>query len=320
MSDIFTHSVTTEKKPWTHLNFGDRNGKDFSFGIISDRTGRPTPGVFEGAIEKFNRMRPDFVISVGDFIEGGCMEDFSASFLQKQWDYIKPEIEKSVQPFFYVAGNHDYAPPGAMAHSCDLWNSMFGVSYYYFIYKETLFICLNSSYAASGIGEEQLQWALKVIKENVDVRWTFVFLHKPACWLEEEFAQIEEALYERNYTVISGDKHAYTKYVRNGRKYFMLGTSGGGDTIVAQGKRGVNWGEFDHITWVSMCGDRPEFTNIALDGIYDENVVTTEKITWLTAKYFRANKKITPEEAARLRAKGIDIEEPEFVFSGGYNW
>ena len=56
MSDIFTHSVTTEKKPWTHLNFGDRGGKDFSFGIISDRTGRPTPGVFEGAIEK---IQPD---------------------------------------------------------------------------------------------------------------------------------------------------------------------------------------------------------------------------------------------------------------------
>ena len=317
MNKLFTHGVDTEKKPWTHLNFGDRPGMDFSFGIISDRTGRPTPGVFEGAIEKFNRMRPDFVISVGDFIEGGCMEDSSAPFLQKQWDYIKPEIEKSIQPFFYVAGNHDFAPPvpnshGSVSATKELWDNQFGVSYYYFIYKETLFICLNSSYAVSGFGEEQLQWALKVIKENVDVRWTFVFLHKPACWLQEEFSQIEEALYERNYTVISGDKHAYTKYVRNGRKYFMLGTSGGGDVQVAQGKRGVHFGEFDHITWVSMCGDRPEFTNIALDGIYDENVVTTEKITWLTAKYFRANKKISPEEAERLRGKGIDIEETLF--------
>ena len=92
----------------------------------------------------------------------------------------------------------------------------------------------------------------------------------------------------------------------------MLGTTGGGDTLVAQGQRGVHFGEFDHITWVSMCGERPEFTNIALDGIYDENVVTTEKITWLTAKYFRANKKISPAEADRLREMGIDIEETEF--------
>lgn len=312
MNDKFSHSVTTEKKPWTHLDFGDRQGMDFSFGIIADRTGRPTSGIFEGAIRTFNRMRPEFVISVGDFIEGVCMEDFSEAFLQKQWDYIKPEIEKCVPPFFYVAGNHDYAPPGTNSCSSAVWNRMFGVSYYYFIYKNVLFLCLNSNYAPSGLGEEQLQWALQVLKEKCDVRWTFVFLHQPGRWLEEEFAKIEDALYERNYTVISGDMHHYTKYVRHGRKYFMLGTTGGGDCLVAQGKRGVHFGEFDHITWVSMCGDQPEFTNIAVSGIYDEDVVTTEKITWLTPKYFRANKKISPDEAERLRSQGIFIEETEF--------
>lgn len=312
--DIFRHSVATEKKPWTHLDFGDRaGGNDFCFGIISDRTGRPRPGVFEKAITTMNRMRPEFVISVGDFIEGGCMEDWSGPFLQKQWDAIKPEIEKCVPPFFYVAGNHDFAPPEPGVEQKKLWDNMFGVSYYYFIYKNTLFLCLNSNYAPSGFGEEQIEWALQVIKEKCpDVRWTFIFLHQPTRWLTDEFARIENALYERNYTVISGDKHQYTKYVRNGRKYFMLGTTGGGDTLVAQGQRGVHFGEFDHITWVSMCGERPEFTNIALDGIYDENVVTTEKITWLTAKYFRANQKISPAEAERLRALGIDIEETEF--------
>ena len=52
----FYHEVATEEKPWTHLNFGDRSGQDFCFGIVSDRSGRPQPGVFEGAIEKLNRM------------------------------------------------------------------------------------------------------------------------------------------------------------------------------------------------------------------------------------------------------------------------
>lgn len=312
-SSFFQHDVATEKKPWTHLDFGSRgDGEDFSFGIVSDRTGRPRPGVFENAIATFNRMRPDFVISVGDFIEGVCMEDFSAPFLQKQWDFIKPEIEKSIPPFFYVAGNHDFAPAGSKSRSNELWDNMFGVSYYSFVYKNTLFLCMNSNYAPSGFGKEQIDWALDVIKKNSDVRWTFVFLHQPARWLEEEFQVIEDALYERNYTVISGDHHQYTKYVRNGRKYFRLGTTGGGDTLVAQGQRGVHFGEFDHLTWVSMCGSHPEFTVIAQSGIYDEDVVTTEKITWLTAKYFRANKKISSGEAERLRAKGIGIEETQF--------
>ena len=123
---------------------------------------------------------------------------------------------------------------------------------------------------------------------------------------------LEEVLYDRNYTVFAGHYHRYTKYVRNGRKYFMLGTTGGGDVRVSQGQRGVPFGEFDHITWVSMAGDHPEFTNIALDGIHDENVVTTEKITWLTPTYFRANKKISPEEAEKLRRQGIFIEETLF--------
>lgn len=309
----FSHEVATVQKPWTHLNFGDRgDGLDFCFGIVADRTGRARPGVFEGAIDKLNRMRPEFVMSVGDFIPGFCMEDFSDAFLEKQWAEVNPMIEKCIPPFFYVVGNHDYAPENGSHPNAALWKKMFGVSYYYFIYKKTLFLCLNTVEDTSGLGEKQTQWALEVLKKHTDVRWTFVFMHQPAIWHTPDFAKIEDALYERNYTVFAGDLHAYTKYIRNGRKYMMLGTTGGGDVRVAQGQRGVHFGEFDHITWVSMCGDRPDFTHIALDGIYDENVVTTEKITWLTAKYFRANKKLPAGEAERLRALGIDIEESEF--------
>ena len=81
---------------------------------------------------------------------------------------------------------------------------------------------------------------------------------------------------------------------------------------MGQGPRGMHCGEFDHITWGSMCGDKLSFTNIAMDGIYDEDVVTKEKITWLTAHYFRGNKKISHKEAQRLRNMGIEIEETEF--------
>ncbi len=320
MSSNFYHEVTTEKKPWTHLNFGDRgDGLDFCFGIVSDRAGRPRPGVFEKAIEHFNRLHPDFVMSVGDFVEGVSVEDQSVAFLKRQWRRIKPEIEKSAQPFFYVAGNHDYSPPEhnfplveAHERQSKIWNDMFGVSYYFFIYKNTLFLCLNSQIAETGLGWEQTKWAIDVLKRYANVRWTFVFLHSPYYWDTDEFKALEKELYERNYTVFTGDLHQYTKYVRYGRKYFMLGMTGCGEVLVGQGPRGVHFGEFDHITWVSMFGNRPAFTNLALDGIYDEDVVTTEKITWLTAKYFRGNKKISHKEALRLRKLGIDIEETEF--------
>ena len=308
--DFFEHSVTTARKPWSHLNFGDRHGgEDFCFGIISDRTGRPTPGVFEKGIATMNRMRPDFVMSVGDYIEGFCIEDFTAPFIEKQWDNVIGMIDKCIPPFFYVTGNHDYA---YNLPSREVWLSRFGVTHYFFVYKNTLFICLNTSETADGIGKEQIDWTIGVLKKYTSVRWTFLFMHQPMAWLTEDFACLEEELYDRNYTVFAGDRHKYTKYVRNGRKYIMLGTTGGGDCRVGQGQRGVPFGEFDHVTWVSMAGNKPEITNIAISGIYDEDVVTTEKITWLTAEYFRANKKISPEKANELRDKGIFIEETIF--------
>ena len=314
----FQHDVKTEIKPWTHLNFGNRGeGEDFCFGIVSDRAGRPRPGVFEGALQIFNRMRPEFVMSVGDYIEGVSVEDYSEPFLRKQWNYILPEIRKCIPPFFFVAGNHDYDSPkeyfpGMHKITKGLWDEFFGVDYYSFIYKKVLFLCLNTNAAEKGLGALQTEWALKTIAEHSDVRWTFVFMHSPYFWDSEDFGKLEDALYERNYTVFAGDIHQYTKYVRNGRKYMMLGFTGCGEGRVGQGPLGVHFGEFDHVTWVSMCGEKPEFTHLALEGVYDENVVTTDSITWLTANYFRANKKIPQEEYDHLQTIGIEIERPEF--------
>lgn len=313
--DWFQHNVTTEKKPWTHNNFGDRgNGMDFSFAIVADRSGRPRDGVFESAIDKLNKMRPDFVMSVGDFINGINMERQDEEFIRGQWKEVLDITDKSIPPFFFVVGNHDIMTPndqfpGVHEKMKAIWESYFGVTDYYFIYKNTLFLCMNSmSIKYNGFTPAQIDWAKEVLKKHPEVRWTFVFFHYPVAWKMECFEPLENALYDRNYTVISGDFHQYTKYVRNGRKYFVLGVTGGGENNIGKPLRGVVFGEFDHITWVSMCGDRPDFLNIALDGMHDEDVVTTDKITWLTPKYFRANKPLTGEEAEKLRAKGIYIE------------
>jgi hypothetical protein len=51
---------------------------------------------------------------------------------------------------------------------------------------------------------------------------------------------------------------------------------------------------------------------LALDGIYDNDVVTTPKITWLTPKYFTADKPLPPEELKRLSDKGLRVANSEF--------
>ena len=42
----------------------------FQFGVVSDRTGGHRPGVFDQAMDKINLLQPEFVMCVGDLIEG----------------------------------------------------------------------------------------------------------------------------------------------------------------------------------------------------------------------------------------------------------
>jgi len=55
---------------------------DFTFVIMSDRTGGANQPVFERAVSEIALLHPDFVVTVGDLIEGYAATDVRA----KQWD------------------------------------------------------------------------------------------------------------------------------------------------------------------------------------------------------------------------------------------
>ena len=310
----FFSNVTTERKPWTNLNFGGgTDNDDFNFAVVGDRCGRPLQGVFEDAIKKLNQLNPDFIMSIGDFIPGGCMEDMSEEFFRQQWAHFENIIKNCEPPFFRVPGNHDICEdplpqfPDVPKLTKKLWLEQFGVDYYSFIFKDVLFICLNSMVGTHEIGKEQLTWALDILHSHKDVRWTMIFMHNPQAWLTENFAILEKELYFRNYTVFAGDIHQYTRYRRQGRNYYMLGLTGSASQNPIVPPRGVPFGEFQQIAWVSFKKDIPNVTIFALDGIYYDDVVTIPKLTWLTPKYFQGDKKITKEEADLLESKGLHI-------------
>lgn len=254
--------------PWNHLQLNN-DPRAFQFAIVTDRTGGHRPGVFEDAINKLNLLQPEFVMSVGDLIEG-YTEDRKK--IDGEWDEFQGFIAKLQMPFFYVAGNHDYSNP-AMAKA---WEERFGRSYYSFVYRDVLFICLNSQEPKMHhIGEEQAKWLEKVLAEHPDVRWTMVFLHSPL-WDESYptnrgWQRIETALGDRKYTVFSGHFHSYMKRFRNDHRYYTLATTGGGS-----GLRGMAHGEFDHVAWVTMTEAGPLVTNLLLQGIWADNIRTPE--------------------------------------------
>lgn len=256
--------------PWSHLNINNPPG-NFQFAIVTDRTGGHRPGVFEDAVRKLNLLQPEFVVSVGDLIEGYTVDEDQ---INREWDEFNGFISKLQMPFFYVPGNHDYIND-VMAR---IWEEKYGASYYHFLYNDVLFLCLNSEEATKGsnmggIEKPQYEYIKKVLDENKDVRWTLVFMHQPLWMLDNtrHWKDVEGLLRGRKHTVFVGHHHHYVKYERNNGNYFMLATTGGTSKL-----RGPNFGEFDHMVWVTMTDNGPVIANLLLEGIWDENVVTEE--------------------------------------------
>ena len=118
--------------------------------------------------------------------------------------------------------------------------------------------------------KKQVEFVQKTVSEN-KTPWTLVFLHRPV-WADKNVAEsgwleIEKALAGRRYTVFAGHRHIYKRYERNGQRYYQLATTGGASKL-----RGLPFGEFDHLVWVTMKKDGPVLANLMMDGIFGEDL------------------------------------------------
>ena len=96
----FKHDVKTAKKPWNHLNFQNQK-KEFSFVILPDRCGgERKKGIWAKAVEQANMFHPDFIMTVGDMIEGiNSPKILNKKTLEKQYADDNAEfisIKKSI--------------------------------------------------------------------------------------------------------------------------------------------------------------------------------------------------------------------------------
>lgn len=256
--------VETALKPWSHLAFNN-DPNNFQFVVVSDRTGGARPGIFEDGVRKINLLQPEFVMSVGDLIQGGTLD---RQIINTQWVEFRSFVDQLQMPFFFVPGNHDISND-VMA---DEWNKRFGKAYYHFVYRNVLFLCLNTEDPPpTKMSAAQRDYVADVLAKNPQVRWTLVFMHKPLWDYEEEtgWREIEALLKGRKHTVIAGHRHSYTKFERNDQSYIVLASTGGGSKL-----RGRAFGEFDQVGWVTMTDRGPILANLYLNGIWDENLRT----------------------------------------------
>jgi hypothetical protein len=301
-----------ERNPWTHLKLNN-DANAFHFVVVSDRTGGHRPRIFSQAVEQINLLQPAFVISVGDLIEGYTKD---RAKLAEQWKEFQTYTSKLQMPFFYVPGNHD------LANSVETkeWSERFGRRYYHFLYRDVLFlaVCADDPYESDDKGKdlkgklspEQLEYFQKVLKENPNPRWTIVCTHKPL-WTHENLAtngwlDLEKLLEGQSYTVFAGHIHRYQKFVRQGMNYYQLATTGGGSRL-----RGLAYGEFDHIAWVTMNKGAPVVANVMLDGILPENLKRTITDEEGVIVY---NRKPTHPVAGKVLLDGVPLPGAQVAF------
>lgn len=268
--------TSEDKNPWTNLK-ANADPDSFQFAVVSDRTGGNRGKIFTKAVERINLLQPEFVLSVGDLIQGYSTKQEQ---IDAEWKEFNGLTAKFEMPFFYVPGNHDLANSVEQ----DDWRARFGRKFYHFTYKDVLFFAVNSEdedaaekdekkkYKASYVSAEQTAYFKKVLEETKGVRWVMVFLHKPL-WVDKDldkngWAAFEKVLEGRQYSVFCGHVHRFQKFTRNGMNYYQLATTGGGSKL-----RGVEYGEFDHVTWITMKKGGPVISHVMLDGILPEDTI-----------------------------------------------
>ena len=76
----------------------------FRFAILGDRTGEPVEGVLEEAVKTINLLRPDFVMTVGDMVDGFEKDGDGA---EAEFKAVEDILSGLDAPFFWTVGNHD---------------------------------------------------------------------------------------------------------------------------------------------------------------------------------------------------------------------
>ncbi|MDZ7721866.1 MAG: metallophosphoesterase [candidate division KSB1 bacterium] len=186
---------------------------------MADRTGGMRGGVFRSAVDNVNRLQPDIVLSVGDLVDGYTTD---STYLHEQWSEFNDIIQKLTLPFFYLPGNHDISNEWMRTE----WERRFGRSYYYFVYKDVLFLMLNTE-PDSRIDAAQINYFTRILKKYHDVT-DLLSCIVPHRHQKGGYDALEEVLAGRDYTVYSGHHHHYLKAERHGRRHYVLGTTGGG--------------------------------------------------------------------------------------------
>jgi len=239
-------------------------GNDFRFSILGDRTGAATPQVYERVWREVDLLHPDFVINVGDVIQGH--DDERA---ESEWWEVERLWARYPYPRHFTPGNHDIWSRGSQ----QLYEKATSrPPSYSFSYQAAHFTVLDTSRTRS-LSDQQLKFLEEDLQRNQRSTPKFVFLHHPE-WIaflklgSGEFPLHRLARkYGVNY-VFSGHGHQFIRLARDGISYLEVGSSGAGIGLRAGSDEAFALGRFYHHLWVTVKGSKVYVTVKEIDAPY----------------------------------------------------
>ncbi len=236
---------------------------DFRFSILGDRTGTAQPQIYGRVWREVDLLHPDFVINVGDTIQGG-----TDTLAENQWQELRPLFERyNHYPLYFTPGNHDVFSDT----SAKLYEKQSGRPLRYsFNYQDAHFTVLDNS-RTTDLTQEELDFLSSDLEANKDKNPKFIFFHKPY-WIpilklgSSDFPLHKIALKYDVHHIISGHGHQFVRLVRDGIAYMEVGSSGGTMEPALKLGHGFKEGRFYHHVWGRVKGSKVDLTIKEVDG------------------------------------------------------
>ena len=205
---------------WSAANEPRNN---FRFSILGDRTGDAEPLVYEQVWHDLDQWHPDFVLNVGDTIQGG--NDATA---EAEWRALRPLWDRYKYQQFFTPGNHDIWS----ALSRKIYEKETGhPAFYGFNYQDAHFTVLDNS-ETENLSDQQMEFLQRDLEQNKARDPKFVLFHKPFWLIPVKFQSSQFPFHQliKKYGVryvVSGHGHEFVRAVDDGIVYIEAGSSGG---------------------------------------------------------------------------------------------
>jgi 3',5'-cyclic AMP phosphodiesterase CpdA len=271
---VFSAAAYSNSGSWT-FEFAQYRGselpvsqEDFRFVIVGDRTAGPEQGLMPQAFHEINQLSPDFVVSVGDLIEG--YSDKPAT-IHQMWQEFDQEVATLKSPFVYIPGNHDIWN----ATSRGIYEARYGASFRSFNYRGLHFITLDTEQqdlrgrALDRISGKQLEWLKDDLHRNSGAKQILIFMHRPV-WQWGGLDDVYPLIVGQPVHIFSGHHHRYSLEVIHDIPHVVVSAVAGSMPATES----VETGNFRHYVFATVRGSELKLALIRLGGVLSPDVTS----------------------------------------------